>query len=70
MIAAGADRIHFDVMDNHDVPNLSIGLAVFEALKPWVRKADGSPIPKDVHLMCTRSSTSGTAAFGWPWTAA
>ena len=43
--AAGADLIHFDVMDNHYVPNLSVGPLVCAALKPCVR------IPLDVHLM-------------------
>ena len=43
--AAGADWIHFDVMDNHYVPNLSIGPMVCEALRPHVE------IPIDVHLM-------------------
>lgn len=43
--AAGADWIHFDVMDNHYVPNLSIGPMVCEALRPHVR------VPIDVHLM-------------------
>jgi ribulose-phosphate 3-epimerase len=45
-IAAGADWIHFDVMDNHYVPNLTIGPLVCEAL----RKA-GITAPIDVHLM-------------------
>ena len=43
--AAGADLIHFDVMDNHYVPNLTIGPLVCEALRPHVK------IPIDVHLM-------------------
>ena len=43
--AAGADLIHFDVMDNHYVPNLTIGPLVCEALRPHVQ------IPIDVHLM-------------------
>jgi len=46
VLAAGADWIHFDVMDNHYVPNLTIGALVCEAL----RKA-GIKAPIDVHLM-------------------
>ncbi len=45
VIAAGADLIHFDVMDNHYVPNLTIGPLVCEALKPICT------VPIDVHLM-------------------
>jgi len=43
--AAGADLIHFDVMDNHYVPNLTVGPLVCAAVRPHVR------IPIDVHLM-------------------
>jgi len=43
--AAGADLIHFDVMDNHYVPNLTVGPLVCAALRPHVK------IPLDVHLM-------------------
>lgn len=45
VIAAGADLIHFDVMDNHYVPNLTVGPLVCEAVKPH------STVPIDVHLM-------------------
>jgi ribulose-phosphate 3-epimerase len=46
VVAAGADSIHFDVMDNHYVPNLTIGPMVCEALRKH-----GITAPIDVHLM-------------------
>lgn len=45
VVSAGADIIHFDVMDNHYVPNLTIGPLVCEAIRPHVQ------VPIDVHLM-------------------
>ncbi len=47
VLADGADVVHFDVMDNHFVPNLTVGPMVCEALRNY-----GIEAPIDVHLMC------------------
>ena len=46
VLAAGADVVHFDVMDNHYVPNLTVGPLVCQALRDY-----GIEAPIDVHLM-------------------
>lgn len=46
VLAAGAEWVHFDVMDNHYVPNLTFGPAIAEALRKY-----GVTVPLDVHLM-------------------
>ncbi len=46
VLDAGADTVHFDVMDNHYVPNLSVGASVLRALREY-----GVTAPVDVHLM-------------------
>src|SRR2546430_383989 len=57
---AGADLIHFDVMDNHYVPNLTVGPVVCAALRPHVK------LPLDVHLMVKPADAlvAGSAIFG------
>jgi ribulose-phosphate 3-epimerase len=59
VLNAGADIVHFDVMDNHFVPNLTIGPLICEALRDH-----GISAPIDVHLMARKAAVMYTGLSG------